>query len=1164
MRKILLFFILVFLWVSNIKSQSCVPTNINGTIINLACGQACTSFVYHVPHLRSTTDYLDGTIPFSPLPYVVAGGSEDPNLYDDDTYSFLISLPFPFCFYGTNYNGVVVGSNGLLTFDATNASCANAYTISPPIPSNGGAGPQCSQGGNYYPKAAIMGAYYDFDPRPGPTFPTYFASPPEHKIQWRIEGTAPCRKFVVSYYHIGVYDGNGSGTSCGFTNPNTLQIVIYESTGLIDVFIENKTCTSSTNTNKGILGIQDFTRTLYRASPGKNATSWNSQNEGYRFTPNGGASNFVSAQLFTLGGVFVANGDTSTTTPGILDITFPSICPPNVPSTPYVVRTIFNSCTGPQLISNDTITFNRITSLPATITTNPTTCGTSTGSITVTPTAGTSPYTYTLNGGAPVTVPGAYTFSGLAAGLYTIVVTDANGCTNTFMVTVTTNSTIPGTATTTATSCPLSTDGTITVTPTGGTPPYSYSLDGGPSQLSNIFLNVPPGTHTVVFTDAMGCTGSVTVTVAAGSTPLTATITTTPTSCPTVNNGTITVTPTSGTPAYQYSLDGGPFQPGNVFNNLAAGAHTVMVKDLFGCTGTFPVNVVMGSGLTSTIAFSNPPCNNVNDGTITITPTSGTPPFQYSLNGGPNQPTNIFSGLAPGLYTINFTDALGCTGNNSVTLTTNPPITATSTNTMPLCNGASNGTLTINASGGMPPYKYSIDGGVTFQVSAVFNGLSAGNYNIIVKDSLGCVYIFTFSLSEPPFLTVSAPTIASTCNGNDGTITVTAAGGTAPYQYSINNGLNYQSANIFIVAPGVYDSIVVRDTNNCIANTTAVVAISDTMRLVIGPDSTICVGKSVTFAPQTNAQTNIFKWTATPTLLQSEIDKDSIANATVTPPFTKKYYLRAKWGVCQRVDSIVINVLNKPIAFAGKDTTICPRTPAYLNGSASNISGPVLYTWAPITPLLTFVSPDSSQAVALPDSTQEYIFNVRDNYGCNFSVFDTMKVFIDPPVPAFAGNDTNAVLGQPHQLFATGGVSYMWSPSVNLDNPFAQNPRATLFNDTYFRVTVTDAVGCSGFDDVFVKVYEGPTYYVPNAFSPNKDGLNELFRPIPVGMAQTDYFLVFDRYGALVFQTNQWLKGWDGTIKGKDALMGTYVWMVKGRDKFGKVVQMKGTVLLMR
>jgi gliding motility-associated-like protein len=256
--------------------------------------------------------------------------------------------------------------------------------------------------------------------------------------------------------------------------------------------------------------------------------------------------------------------------------------------------------------------------------------------------------------------------------------------------------------------------------------------------------------------------------------------------------------------------------------------------------------------------------------------------------------------------------------------------------------------------------------------------------------------------------------------------------------------------------------------------------------------------------------------------------------------------------------------MKKPVSHAGSDTIICAATPAFLHGFGSNFSGPLIYNWTPRIPLFAFTSVDSSQAIVRPDSSMDFVFNVRDNYGCSFSVFDTMRVFIDPPVPAFAGNDTNALLGKPHHMKATGGVAYEWTPTAPLDNPNIPNPTAILYNDTYFRVTVTDAAGCKGSDDVFLKVYDGPAYYLPNAFTPDNNGINDIFYPTTVGMKFTDFFMIYDRYGEIMFQTREFQKGWDGTYKGKPALMGTYVWIIKGTDEKGKVVEMRGTVTLIR
>ena len=232
-------------------------------------------------------------------------------------------------------------------------------------------------------------------------------------------------------------------------------------------------------------------------------------------------------------------------------------------------------------------------------------------------------------------------------------------------------------------------------------------------------------------------------------------------------------------------------------------------------------------------------------------------------------------------------------------------------------------------------------------------------------------------------------------------------------------------------------------------------------------------------------------------------------------------------------------------------------------GSASNLSGTVNYAWSPPDSLNT---PNAATTIVRIDTTRQFTLTVTDNYGCNFSVTDSVMVFMQPMLVVFAGNDTNAILGRPHQMLATGknATDFIWTPAGPLNNAFIANPSAILYNDTYFHVLVTDAIGCTDDDDIFIKVYEGPTYYLPNAFSPNADGLNDIFVPIPVGIKSTDYFRVFNRFGAMMFETRQWMQGWDGTLKGKPAAAGTYVWMIKGIDKNGSLIEMKGTVILLR
>ncbi len=804
----------------------------------------------------------------------------------------------------------------------------------------------------------------------------------------------------------------------------------------------------------------------------------------------------------------------------------------------------------------------------------------SNGTITVTPPATGGPFIYTLNPGAVVQNNNPV-FTGLATGTYTITFTTAAGCNGTVSPNPIVNAGAAPTATAVIvnTTCPALNDGTITITPPATGAPFVYTLNPGAVVQNNnpVFTGLAAATYTITFTTAAGCNGTVSPNpvVNVGAAP-TATAIAVNTSCPGVSDGTITITPPATGGPFVYTLNPGAVIHNNnpVYTGLATGTYTITFTSANGCNGTVSPNPVVQAGPVLTVnapAIGNPPCANINDGTLTIVPSIGAV-YTYVLNPGTagqvtqvNNPT--FTGLAPGNYTYNFTNAAGCVGTGSATLTTHTPLAISIVKTMPLCFAGNDGSIVLTASGGLANYQYALSPFTTFQANGTFNNLAQGTYTFRVKDAAGCIKDTTVTLNQPTQLTASAVATPGTCNGDDGQITVTGNAGTPGYTYSID-GTNYQTATTFTV-PGSptgisYATITVKDNNGCIASALPVLVtvVDNMLPLVIGNDTTICAEQSITFHPQLSPQANIFTWTSVPAQAINTLDNSTILNATASPADTTIYILNAQWGACSRTDQIIVNLLHKPIPYAGEDTAVCfDKTTAVLHGSATNLSGTVNYEWSDTTNLLT---PHAQVTVATPPKTEQYILTVTDNYGCNFSVTDKVMVIVQPPVPAFAGNDTIAVIGQSHQLLATGGATYIWTPSTDLNISTIANPLATLNHDQLFQVTVIDKAGCVGNDKVYVQVYPGPAYHIPNAFSPNGDGLNDIFRVIPAGIAYTDWFRIFNRFGELVFESNQWLKGWDGTFHGKKQPIGNYVWALKGMDKNHRVIELKGTVMLVQ
>jgi gliding motility-associated-like protein len=857
----------------------------------------------------------------------------------------------------------------------------------------------------------------------------------------------------------------------------------------------------------------------------------------------------------------------------------------------YVITfTDANGCTG---TTGQTVVAGP--ALTATASTTATSCPTvNNGTVTVTAPTGIAPFTYTIDA-VPANTTGATSgvFTGLPARSYTVTFTAANGCTGTVAATVAQGAAITATSSKVNTSCNNATDGSMTANPSGGTgtAPFTYTIDAIPvnttGAASGTFTGLAAGTYIITFTDANGCSGTVTQTVTAGA-ALAATPATTGTACPGIDNGTFTATAPTGVAPFTYTINATPAHPTGAatgtFTGLAAGTYIISFTSSNGCTGTVTGTVAQGAALTSTATSVNPNCAGINDGTFTVTPTNGTAPYSYTIDAVPANTTGAstgsFTGLAPGTYIITFTDANGCTGTQTKTLTTNAAITTPETHTDVKCFGGADGTITLTPAGGVAPFIYALLPSTTFQTSSTITGLSAGSHTIRVKDNVGCTKDTTIIIAEPVQLTASAvKDNNATCEGNDGGITVTAAGGTAPYQYSIDNGVTFQAAGVFTNAVNATYSgnIKVKDANGCTATANSVTVGQDnnlTLDILVNPDTTICQGSSVKFSPVLiNAGAGAtYSWTSlTPVVPNSTIDTLTILNATVSPVDTAIYKLTVTYKACTISDNVPVNVIWKPIVNAGPSAvSICRGDSILLVGSVTHTSGPIdSLVWTPTDSLTT---PSSVQTWAHPVSNTYYhltAFTSVANYGCVFApqAYDSIKVVIPAPVVAFAGNDTIAVKGQPHQLLGSGGVAYSWwSPtaSVTFSNPLAQNPFVTLYNDANFFVEVKNATGCADTAHVFVKVLDGPTYYIPNAFSPNGDGLNDVFRAIPAGMANTQYFKVMNRYGETVFETNQYLKGWDGTYKGKKQPLGVYVWIVKGQDKDGKIVEMKGTVMLVQ
>ncbi len=772
-------------------------------------------------------------------------------------------------------------------------------------------------------------------------------------------------------------------------------------------------------------------------------------------------------------------------------------------------------------------------------------CAVADGVVRIEPYGGTPPYTYSLD---LINFQTSNIFSNLYSGLYALYVKDVNGCIGISYAAVVLSRGCDGYAGT-GSGYVCKGDGQFSLrdvnVPSMG--PYSYSLDGVNYQSTGDFTNIPEGVHTFYCKDKNGKIQILGFNLAENC-DLGIQYIAVSAACK-QNDGSMTVTAANGTAPYTYTIDGINYQNSNVFNGLAAGNYFITVQDAVGSKSSLAAIVYDRCPVVE--AVSSPETCAKNDGIITAAGFKGTAPYQYSMDGTIFQNNNSFPGLAAGNYTITIRDALGFL--STVPVVVGFSCLSASVIATPASCGNNNGSLTVTAINGTTPYSYSIDG-MNFQPGNIFDLLAAGPYTITVKDVNGLTTTTNAIVTNNQGPQVNAIPQAASCANNDGSISITAVNGTAPYQYSID-GTNFQAAASFAALDTGLKTVVVKDANGCISSVNTIVPLQNTLSVDAGGDITICEGKSGTLTGTSNG--NTFSWSPA-----TGPNKPLILNPSVAPPVTTKYYLTALLGVCSKTDSVMVFVNPAPIANAGADHSVCFGKNIQLQGS-----GGLTYMWSPATYLDN--AGIAGPTVIKPDQTITYSLTVTDINNCQSLQPATVTITVTPPAKVFAGNDTSVIKNQSLQLHAidvnnSGFDSYLWSPAAGLDNSSSQNPIADISSDVTYTVTASTPDGCAGQGSISIKVFSVSDIFVPSAFTPNGDGHNDLLKAIPIGIRQFKYFSVYNRWGQKIFSTVNQSTGWDGTINGQLQDTGTYVWMAGGIDFKGNVIERRGTVILIR
>ncbi|MEO7309920.1 MAG: T9SS type B sorting domain-containing protein [Chitinophagaceae bacterium] len=336
----------------------------------------------------------------------------------------------------------------------------------------------------------------------------------------------------------------------------------------------------------------------------------------------------------------------------------------------------------------------------------------------------------------------------------------------------------------------------------------------------------------------------------------------------------------------------------------------------------------------------------------------------------------------------------------------------------------------------------------------------------------------------------------------------------------------------------------------CIDSIVKSVTIAQSPTINAGPDLNFCLGDNALINATSNGSK--IEWQP-PAYLSNAF----VVKPNASPPVTTTYQLIASNSICTIRDTVTVNVTPKPFPDAGKDTVLC-----FGDGTRLIGIGGQSFSWFPGTGLS---NPLTRNPIAKPQVSTTYVLSVKDTLGCNRVFKDSVFIRVVPKLKINAGRDTFVVAPNSILLTAKGAPLFRWEPSTYLDDANKTSPLATITSTQTFSVRGFTPEGCEGFDTMKIRVLEHePDIFVPSAFTPNNDGINDLLRPVGYGVDYLEIFAVYNRLGQQLFVSTTMGRGWDGTFNGKRQPEGAYVWQLKARDFRNKVIEKKGTTILMR
>lgn len=777
--------------------------------------------------------------------------------------------------------------------------------------------------------------------------------------------------------------------------------------------------------------------------------------------------------------------------------------------------------------------------------------GLTNGTATTSISGGVTPYSYFWTpGGQTIANP-----TNLGGGMHTITVTDAAGCVSSQSVTILEPPPINHAITSiTNVSCFGICNGTATVAAAGGTGTLSFLWSDPASQTTLTAVGLCAGNYDVLITDDNGCTAMDSLTIIAQpSTLVISSSSFTNITCFGDNDGSISTTVTGGTPFYTFAwAPGGGSAP--VANGLAPGTYTLTVTDQNGCITTQNWPITQPAMLTDTSSFTSATCSQAN-GTAMVAASGGTTPYIYQWNDPALQTTPTATGLLAGTYSVIVTDLHGCTITQNYTVNDLAgPVIDTVTSTPVLCYSGNTGTATVAIVAGTGTVPLIYDWNPGSQVNSTASGLTQGTYSVIVTDANGCSATGVVVVNQPPLLQLFVSMNDTICYGDTAQVYATASGGVPAYTYFWvgASGSGFSGAGPHMVIPTtttLYSALVI-DNNGCSAGPLDMYVVVKPPLSIIASDTAICAGDAANIyanAGGGNSGPYTYSWS-------NSINTQS---QTVIPPAGSNitnYIVTVSDGCSTPVSDTSTVILNPGSigALQGLPTEGCePLTVSFIAGSNNGVS----YTWNFGDGNLGTGSNTSN--TYMNDGTYDVSVTITTAAGCTTIIDSLAYVTVFPAPDADFTASPNPVSSlSPFVSFTDISTititNWNWnfgdltttSDVSSIQNPVYQYPGMGFNTVT---LIVTNQFGCIDTATQVIEIIDDFVFYAPNAFTPNEDGVNDIFLPKGIGYdIETFKMLIFDRWGNLIYTTDDYRKGWDGRAnQGSDvAQIDVYVWKV--------------------